>query len=232
MPPEPTDPNNAPPAVESSTAAPATQQPAPSPTYSQEQVNAMIAAQLKAQHDSLNADFRRRTEKPKEAPPPSPKPEPAASGTISAGQSAALVSLAVEKAVAFGEAVREHGLNSAQSALLRKLQPADLSDATAVHDWVKDQAAVFGTSKNNPPSGNTPPTAPVPAPIAPSASSTTVPLERDVSVLDMNRDQIHELMRKKGGNPSKPYHPSNRGARRELRLAWEAAVTSRRLKVG
>ena len=91
---------------------------------------------------------------------------------------------------------------------------------------------MFGNPKNNasPSTQNAQPN--VPAPIAPSAPSTAVPLERDVSVLEMNRDQIHELMRKKGGNPSKPYHPSNRGARRELRLAWEAAVTNRRLKVG
>lgn len=239
MPPDgmPLDTTPAPAQTESSTAAPAPQQPAPSqPTYSQEQVNAMIAAQLKAQHDSINADWRRKTEKPSGNPPPSTKPEP--TGTQSAPsveQVAALVAQAVAKESAFGDAARELGLNGMQAALLRQLPEfASLPDAFAVTAYVKDKAALFGTVKNTPTTATAPTVAAqVPAPIAPSAVSTAVPLERDVSELEMTPEQIHELMRKKGANPARPYQLSNgREARRALRSAFEQAVMSRRFRVG
>ena len=215
---------------EPSQAAPAPQSVAPiSPVYTQDQVDAM----LKQAHDSAAAAVRRSLEgRAKQDPqPPTPKPDPAPQ-PASGADVASLVAQAVAVESAFGEAVREHGLNGEQSAMLRMLRAsANLSDPVAVSAWVKEKAAVFGKASTTAtaPVGS-PPNAP--PPLAPFAPNTAVPLERDISAMDMSADQVHALMRKKGGRPDQPYHPLNRAARREIRTQVLAAMQSRRFRVG
>jgi hypothetical protein len=76
----------------------------------------------------------------------------------------------------------------------------------------------------------TPPNAP--PPIAQSAPSTAVPLERDVDIFSMRPDEVHEMIRKKGGDVSRPYDPKNRSGRREIRKAFEAALQTKRVVLG
>lgn len=214
-----------------STAAPAPQpvEP-PAPVYTQAQVDAM----MRQAHDSGAAAVRRANEGRQKSADPAPitKQEPAPQAA-SMEHVATIVAQAVARETAFGDAVREHGLTSAQASMLRALRDtASLTDATAVSSWVKEQAAVFGKTVNNAASVPVHSTPVVPAPISPSAPSTAIPFERDVSVLEMSPDQIHDLMRKKGGDPSRPYHPSNRAARREIRKETESALRTRRVRLG
>lgn len=227
-----------PPVATPSPAAPAPQQVVPAaPVFTQAQVDAIrqqdaLAAQQA--HDSVFAAMRRANEaKPKPAdPPPTTKPDPASSTTSSVEQMANLIAQAVSREAAFGEAVRSYGFSEEQVAVLRSLSAAaQLSDAAAVTAFVKEKAPVFGkTATLAAPviaANNATPT--VPAPIAPSAPSTAVPLERDVSIMEMSAEQVHELIRKKGGDPSRPYDPRNRKARREIRIETEAALRTRRI---
>jgi hypothetical protein len=76
----------------------------------------------------------------------------------------------------------------------------------------------------------TPPNAP--PPIAQSAPSTAVPLDRDVDILSMRPDEVHGLIRKAGGDVSRPYDPKNRAGRREIRKAFEEALRTKRVVLG
>lgn len=216
-----------PPSDAPSQAAPAPQPVAtPAPVYTQEQVDAM----MKQAHDSGAAAVRRSVEAKTRQEPQPTRTDPQPAATVGVEQMAAQVAREIGKQTAFAEAVQKYGFNEDQVALLTPLRDAaGLQDAAAVHAWVKEKAPLFGKSTNPaaPTATNQIPS--VPAPISPSAPATAVPLERDVSVLEMNADQVHELMRKKGGDPSRPYHPSNRAARREIRIQTEAALRSRRI---
>lgn len=230
----PTTPNATPPAAVAT-------QPAPVDTVTM--TRAELDAMIKDRADSAAAAARRaEQEKRKPAETPTTRTESTPTQQPSATDVAALVHQAVSREAAFGEAVREHGLNSAQASTLRKLMQVDNPpDAVAVTAWVKEQAAVFGKTATTPnpnaaqaaqgtPNVATPA---VPAPISPSAPSTAVPLERDVDILTMDAESVHELMRKKGAvDPSRPYDPKNRAARREIRVQFESAVRNRRIVLG
>lgn len=218
------------------TATPSLAAPAPQPTatpatvYTQEQFDAGV----RQAHDSAAASVRRSLEgraRPADPAPiarTEPNPQPPASNVE---QMATMVAQAVARESAFGESVRQYGFDDAQIAVLRSLHDAaNLPTADAVRAFVKEKAPVFGKSTATPTATNNA-TPAVPAPIAPGSIGTAVPLERDVSVLEMSPDQVHDLMRKKGGNAANPYHPSNRAARREIRVQTEAALRNRRIGV-
>jgi hypothetical protein len=229
------DPNKTPPTgTQAASATPPTTPQADTVTMSRADLDALIE-----QRANAAAAAARRAEQGKQKPnaesPQNTKPDPVT--PVGAEQVAMLVAQAVARETAFHEATRDAGLSPAQAATLRKLMVVDNpQDAVAVTAWVKEQATVFGKTANQQattPQTATQPTAPsVPAPIAASPPSMTIPLERDVSVLEMSAEQIHDLMRKKGGDPSNPYHPRNRAARREIRKETEAALRTRRVRLG
>lgn len=218
-------------------AAPATPPSTPAPD-TVTMTRAEYDAALEQRANTAAAAARREAEGRRQPTPPSTtKPEPTTASNVA--DVAGLIAAAVAKESAFNDAAQELGLSSAQKGFLRRLAANEnhITDGPAMAAWVKEQAPVFGKTATQPASTSSSPAAPattpsVPAPVPSSPPSTSVPLERDVDILSMNAEQVHDLMRKKGGDPSNPYHPRNRAARREIRRETEAALRTRRIRLG
>jgi len=227
------DDQNAPPSTPANpTVAPATQ-----PTPAAPAPRMFTEAEVQQAVNSAAAAARREAEAKKREPAPAaPRPEPAPTTGVSAADIARIVA----QETAFTLAAERSKLNEDQVSMLRA--KFDKDAPPNVNEWLDRNVKLFGggnvSTPVNPaapanPQAAAPTTPSVPAPIAPSAPSTAVPMERDVDIFTMDPSAIHELMRKKGAsNPSRPYDPKNRAGRREIRREFEAALMSRRVKLG
>ncbi len=221
-----------------SSAAPAAQ-PATPPAAPASPPSGMVTLeQAQAMANSAAAAARREAEgKQKPAPSQAPQPAPTQSPSAPSGFDAE----AVARLVAFETGLIRHSLAGDVESKVRTLYAAEKPEN--VGEWLASTAKLFGggaVSNPQPPAATAAPGNPsapaspqVPAPIAPSAPSTAVPMERDVDIITMSAEQVHDLMRRKGAHdPSRPYDPKNRAAGREIRKAWEASLANKRVKLG
>lgn len=227
------DDQNAPTGTATTPAAPATQ---PAPTTPAPRM--FSEAEAVAMANSAAAAARREAEGRAKVTPPTaqPKAEPPATPQDLAASD---VERRIEFEAGLRWAAKEHKWTPEVVSKIKTLYRAETP--SDVDGWLDQTAKLFGggavSTPVTPAAATSQPAAPstptVPAPIAPSAPSTAVPLERDVDILSMDAAGVHELMRRKGASdPSRPYDPKNRAGRREVRKAFEAAMSSRRVVLG
>ncbi len=211
---------------------PAAAQPAPTQPrmYSESEAEAMAVQRA----NSAAAAARREADGKKANPPAAPRSEPAAV-TIEDLQRTMAQQLRFEAGLA--RIAEKNQWTAEVESKVRTLYGAE--NPPDVGAWLTSTAKLFGglPVSTQPPAAtnqNAASTTPnVPAPMAPSAPSTTVPLERDVDIFSMDPSAVHELMRKSGAtDPSRPYDPKNRAGSRAVRILVEDALRTRRVKLG
>lgn len=209
-------------------------------TFSQDEVNSIAAAarrageekaaRLAAEFEAFKAKMSERDARPapvaEQRPQPAPEAKPQIPATIHDVEF--MTSLAFQA----GRLGLDDKVRGKIWALYQVEKPTNSSE------WLAETISLFAptaraevtaeapVSQQN----QSPPS--VPSPIAPSAPSVAVPLERDVDILTMSPGQVHDMIRRKGGDPSRPYDPKNRAGRRAIRQEFEAAMATRRVRLG
>ncbi len=117
--------------------------------------------------------------------------------------------------------------------------PVIAAAIAAAHAVMQQQQGTAGPTGTGPMTANLRDSgpSPIPAPIAPSAPSAAVPLEREVDILTESSDAVWSRMQRAGANPGAMgaldrYNPRHRAARAEIRREWEASLGRKRVVLG
>jgi hypothetical protein len=211
------------------------QPPPATPSFTQEQVNSIAAAarreaeakysQLKSEIDSLKAAMAKPVAVAEKHAAATPPVQSSASNTVD-----------VDRQIKFHSTLNRFSERNQWTPEIESRVETwfKAENPENIPEWFAQTAALIKSVPAPPVTTEaklpTPPNAP--PPIAQSAPSTAVPLDRDVDILSMRPDEVHGLIRKAGGDVSRPYDPKNRAGRREIRKAFEEALRTKRVVLG